>query len=132
MKKTKKAVAGLLALTCAAGLMTGCGKGSYEAMDTGASGSIDVMMWDGTGKYFEDIGHQEMTAADFGGSAEASVYAVAKAFNEKYPNVKINLWAIPWPQETSWAQEIENFKAQYGKCQSLKTTRFTSPSIRQS
>lgn len=115
MKKTKKAVAGLLIATCAAGLMTGCGKESYEAMDTGASGSIDVMMWDGTGKYFQDIGHQEMTAADFGGTSEASVYAVAKAFNEKYPNVKINLWAIPWPQETSWAQEIENFKAQYGK-----------------
>lgn len=115
MKKTKKLITGLLLAACAAGTLAGCGKGSYEELDTGVSGTIDVMMWDGTGKYFEDIGHQNMTAADFGGSSEAATYAVAKAFNEKYPNVKINLWAIPWPQETSWEQEIENFKAEHGK-----------------
>ncbi|MBP5331527.1 MAG: hypothetical protein J6Y89_06715, partial [Lachnospiraceae bacterium] len=41
-----------------------------------------------------------------------------KAFNNKYPNVKINLWAKtddPNANDTSWYQEMENFKAEHGK-----------------
>ena len=51
------------------------------------------MLWAGDSKYYEDLGHQDLTKDDITSQNVAATYAVAKAFNEKYPNVKINLWA---------------------------------------
>lgn len=98
-------------------LLSGCGK-KYEALDTGISGEITVMVWSGSGNYFEDIGHMDLTAADLTKQNDAAVYAMAKAFNEKYPKIKVNLYAKlggPHDNEISWAQELENFKAEHGK-----------------
>src|SRR5690606_20820808 len=98
-------------------LLSGCGK-KYEALDTGISGEITVMVWSGSGQYFEDIGHMNLTSADLTKQNDAAVYAMAKAFNEKYPNIKINLLAKlggPHDNGVSWAQELENFKAEHGK-----------------
>lgn len=106
-----------LVLCMTAALFTGCGK-KYETLDKGISGEITVMVWSGSGQYMEDIGHQNLTAADFTGQNEAAIYAIAKAFNQKYPNIKINVFAKvgdPNANETPWAQELENFKAEHGK-----------------
>jgi hypothetical protein len=117
MKKTKFSVVVLLIVSMTALLLTGCGK-KYEALGTDISGEIDVMVWSGSGVYLEDLGHQDLTAADFTGQNEAAVYAMAKKFNETYPNIKINVFAKvggPHDNETPWAQELENFKAEHGK-----------------
>ena len=47
----------------------------------------------GDGQYYEDIGHMDWTKDDIKAQNVAAVYAVAKKFNETYPNVKINLFA---------------------------------------
>lgn len=117
MKKTRLFLVCLLLVSLIASVLTGCGK-RYEALDSGISGEIDVMVWSGSGNYMEDIGHQNLTAADFTGQNEAAVYAIAREFNKTYPNIKINVFAKvggPHDNETPWAQELENFKAKYGK-----------------
>lgn len=117
MKKMKKLLSLVLVGCMAISLLTGCGK-KYEALDKGISGEITVMLWSGSGTYMEDIGHQDLTPDQLTGQNEASVYAMAKAFNTKYPNIKINVFAKvggPDDNETPWAQELENFKAEHGK-----------------
>lgn len=117
MKKTKVLSVCLLLVAMIAALLTGCGK-KYEALDSEISGEIDIMVWSGSGNYMEDLGHQDLTPADFTGQNEAAVYAMAKEFNKTYPNIKINVYAKvgdPNGNETPWAQELENFKATYGK-----------------
>lgn len=116
MRKTKTVTLALLLIAMMAFFITGCSK--YEALDTGIQGEISVMLWSGSGKFMEDVGHQDLTPADLTGQNEAAVYAMAKKFNETYPNIKINVYAKvggPHDNETPWAQELENFKAEHGK-----------------
>ena len=93
--------------------------GATTGLDKNAEGDISIMCWSGDSKYYEDLGHQDLAAKDLTSSNVAQIYAVAKKFNETYPNVKINLWAKTGdPNQTgtpSWDQEMENFKADYGK-----------------
>lgn len=91
---------------------------AYVELDPATSGELSIMVWSGDGQYYEDIGHQTLEAENITAQNVASVYAMAKKFNEKYPNVKINLYAKsgdPNANEVSWQQEMENFKAQHGK-----------------
>lgn len=116
MGKTKTVTLALLLIAMMVFSITGCSK--YEVLDTGMEGEISVMLWSGSGKFMEDVGHQDLTPADLTGQNEAAVYAMAKKFNETYPNIKINVYAKvggPHDNETPWAQELENFKAEYGK-----------------
>ncbi|MGL4373610.1 MAG: hypothetical protein ACRCS6_07500, partial [Turicibacter sp.] len=76
------------------------------------------MHWGGSGTYFEDLGHKDFTPEELTTGTDAAVYATAKAFNEVYPNVKINYFGkVGGPDDNgvSWVQERENFKAEYGK-----------------
>ncbi len=106
----------LVLLSVMAISLAGCSK--YETLDTTISGEIDIMLWSGDGSYQEDIGHQNLAPEDITGQNNAAAYAVAKAFNEIYPNVQINIYAKagdPDANEVSWQQELENFKADHGK-----------------
>ncbi len=90
----------------------------YMTLDPNVSGDIDVMVWSGDSTYHEDLGHAEFAAEDITSQNVAAIYAMAKEFNKMYPNVKINLYAKaddPDANDTSWAQELENFKAEHGK-----------------
>jgi ABC-type glycerol-3-phosphate transport system substrate-binding protein len=113
MKKAKTLLSMLLIVAFVTGMFTGCGK-KYEALGTEVSGSIDIMKWNGTGVYMEDLGHQNLTPADFTTESESTMYAVAKEFNKKYPNIKINIYATTTGTE-NWNQEMDNFKAEHGK-----------------
>jgi ABC-type glycerol-3-phosphate transport system substrate-binding protein len=93
--------------------IAGCNK-KYEALDTSVSGDITVMLWSGNGEYMQDVGNKTYTDAEVGGQNQATIYAVAKAFNQKYPNVKINVFAKQGGPD-NWSQERENFKDTYGK-----------------
>lgn len=90
----------------------------YLTLDPNVSGSIDVMCWSGDSVYHEDIGHQNLAPEDLTSQNYAMLYAMAKKFNEIYPNLKINLYAKaddPDGNDTTWDQELQNFKAEHGK-----------------
>jgi len=111
----KKILLVLVALAFIGSTLTGCS--SYKALDKKITGEITMMLWSGDGTYIEDLGHKELTPADLKGQNNAAVYAVAKAFNAVYPNVKINVYAkLAGPNDggVSWTQELENFKAEHG------------------
>lgn len=91
----------------------------YLTLDPNVSGEINIMTWNGDSVYHEDMGHWNASETeDLTSSNVAMVYAMAKKFNEMYPNVKINLYAKSGDGEsdgTPWSQELENFKAEHGK-----------------
>lgn len=90
----------------------------YQTLPSDITGEIDVMVWSGDSEYHEDLGHTELAPEDITTQNVAMVYAMAKEFNKLYPNVKINLYAKmddPNGNDTSWDQELENFKAEHGK-----------------
>lgn len=118
MKKRGLLCVVLSCFVLASASLTGCSK--YKAMDKSASGEIDIMTWSGSKvEYIKDIGHQNFGENDLGGgSAEAQIYAVAKAFNQIYPNIKINVFSKAGSESDdkgSWAQHRENFKTEHGK-----------------
>ncbi|MDR1692243.1 MAG: hypothetical protein LBR72_02705, partial [Oscillospiraceae bacterium] len=78
---------------------------------------LDMMMWAGDGAYYTDIGHQDFTPEDLISVNNAAAYAVAKAFNDIYPNVTINIYCKTGNDGGAevWAQELENFRAEHGK-----------------
>ena len=89
---------------------------SFVKLDPQTEGDLSIMVWSGDGEYYEDIGHQNLEAENITAQNVASLYAMAKKFNETYPNVKINVYAKsgdPNANDTSWQQEMENFKAQH-------------------
>ena len=91
---------------------------AYVELDPNVEGDISIMVWSGDSQYYEDLGHQNLDPENITAQNVASIYAMAKKFNETYPNVKINLYAKaedPDSNDTSWQQEMENFKAQHGK-----------------
>lgn len=90
----------------------------YLTLDPNVSGELDIMVWSGDSTYHEDLGKQEWAPEDITSQNVAAIYAMAKEFNKLYPNVKINLYAKaddPDANDTPWAQEQENFKAEHGK-----------------
>ncbi len=133
MKKFgRKALAlSLCVVLCASVFTTGCKKkeggnggssasvGATTGLATDTEGDISIMLWSGDSKYYEDLGHQDLKPEDLTSGNVAQVYAVAKKFNETYPNIKINLWAKTGDPDQvgtpSWDQEMENFKSDYGK-----------------
>src|SRR5690606_19678637 len=93
-------------------------KDEYVGLDTDVSGELDIMLWSGDGQYLKDIGKLDLKPEDLGGQNQAAVYAVAKAFNKIYPNVKINVYAKtdgPDDDNGSWYQHRENFMLEHGK-----------------
>lgn len=91
---------------------------TYEALDPNTEGELTIMLWSGDGTYMEDVGNKDLIPEELGGQNQAAAYATAKAFNDLYPNIKINVFAKaggPDDENGSWAQHKENFKAEYGK-----------------
>ena len=112
----------LLVTVFALTLFASCGKTKYTALDTDVVGELSVMLWSGDGSYIEDIGHKDFAPEELLSQNIAATYAVSKAFNQIYPNVKINVYAKsggPDDNDIPWAQELENFKAEHGSYPSL-------------
>jgi len=110
----KKLFVALLLAVSLLGL-TACKKD--KGLDSEVAGEITLMTWAGNGINYLDIGHQNFVAEDLVSKKVASVYATAKAFNEIYPNVKINYFgkaAGPNDGGVYWDQELINYKDKYG------------------
>lgn len=91
---------------------------SQQLIDNNVEGEVSIMCWSGDSVYYEDIGSNDWAPEDISSMNVAAVYAMAKDFNQDYPNIKINLWAKtgePNGNEISWSQELENFKSEHGK-----------------
>lgn len=88
--------------------------GVIATLDKNVEGDISIMIWAGDSKDYTDIGHMNLDKDSLTSQNVAAVYAVAKKFNETYPNIKINLWAKTGdpdqPNTPSWDQEIDSFK----------------------
>ena len=123
---SRRTLALSLAVVMGSTMLAGCGGkkdgGGTDVsskLDKNIKGEISYMTWAGDSKYYEDIGHMSLTTQKLTAANIAAIYAVAKKFNEKYPNVKINLWAKAndpdQPGTPSWDQEMENFKTKYKK-----------------
>lgn len=96
---------------------TDTGSSAYVPLASDAAGEITIMMWSGDGSFLKDIGHQNYAPEDLLGQNNAAAYATAKAFNEIYPNIKINIYAVqdgPDDNGSSWAQKREDFRNEYG------------------
>jgi ABC-type glycerol-3-phosphate transport system substrate-binding protein len=98
--------------------LAACNRGSsYKGLDTDIEGEITIMLWSGDNQLLEDVGRTEIAASDLAGQNQATIYAVAQAFNEIYPNVQINVFAVaggPEDNDTSWYQKREAFRDREG------------------
>lgn len=112
----KKVVSIALVLMLFASLLAGCGA-KYTSLSADVQGDITIALWSGDGSYLEDVGHQNYAPEELHSQNIAAAYATAKAFNQIYPNVKINVFAkAGGPDDNkSWTQELEDFKAEHGK-----------------
>ncbi len=95
--------------------LTGCGN---SEIPIGALGELDILMWNGDGKTYKDIGSMDLTKDDLTAKTVAEVYAVAKAYNAAGNNVKINLTTKAYGpndmdpntgEPASWEQELDKF-----------------------
>jgi len=98
--------------------LVGCNKAAtYIGLDNEIVGQIDLMLWSGSGTYWEDIGHQNLTEDELFAQNDAAAYLVAKEFNKLYPNVTINVQAIaggPTDDGRIWAQELDGYRTEHG------------------
>lgn len=126
IKKGRALALSLCMVMVVSAFTTGCtndenggGNDSSIGLDKDTKGEVSIMMWSGDSEYYEDLGHKDWTEKDIKTKQVAGIYAVAKKFNEKYPNIKINLYAKTGdpdqPGTPSWDQEMENFKTDHGK-----------------
>lgn len=91
---------------------------NWEPLPRDTVGEIDIMLWSGDNEYYKDLGSKNWTPADITGQNTAAIYAVAKAFKELYPNIKINVFAKsegPDDGNGTWYQHLSNFKSEHGK-----------------
>lgn len=97
----------------------------YTNVDTEVVGEINLMTWSGSGTYYEDLGHLNLDQNDLIAQKDAMYYAIAKAFNDIYPNVIINLLSLtggPTDGGRLWDQELYNFEQEHGSFPSIWTT----------
>ena len=91
---------------------------NYKPIDANTTAEIWVMTWSGDGKDHEDIGNHPLAESEINALNVGMLQGIAKAFNRKYPNVKINLHTElddPSQGGVSWSEKLINFKESHGK-----------------
>lgn len=92
---------------------------SDTGLDPNVSGIIDIVLWSGSGQTLYDMGKQNYTPSQLLSMNEAGAYAVAKAFNQLYPNVVINGYFKPDDPGAQWNQILENYRDAEGRFPAL-------------
>lgn len=95
-------------------------------IDPNVDATLWIMTWGGDGETYEDIGHMTLAPSEITAINVGMIYGVAKAFNEHYPNVKINLFTKINDGEgdgIGWAQSLENFRNEHGKYPDIYTVK---------
>jgi hypothetical protein len=83
---------------------------SNTGLDKNVVAEIDIVLWSGDGSTLYDMGHQNYTKDDLLAQNNAAAYAVAKAFNQIYPNVKINGYFQSGGPGALWSQVLETYR----------------------
>ncbi len=92
---------------------------SDTGLDKNVVAEIDIVLWSGDGSYLEDMGHKNYTPDDLLAQNNAAAYAVSKAFNEIYPNVKINGYFKSGDPGALWNQVLETYRDDTGRFPAL-------------
>lgn len=92
---------------------------SDTGLDRNVVAEIDIVLWSGDGSYLEDMGHKDYTPDDLLAQNNAAAYAVSKAFNEIYPNVKINGYFKSGDPGALWNQVLETYRDDTGRFPAL-------------
>lgn len=92
---------------------------SKKGLAADAEGEITVMLYNGDGNTYEDLGHQTLNTVDITDDKLGLMYAITKEFNKLYPNVKINVHfklgdSYNWDTKETWAQYRSNYEQQTG------------------
>jgi len=80
-------------------------------------GEITVFMWSGSGVFLRDVGRVYIPAEEIFGQNDAAVAATARAFNQIFPNIQINVYSRadgPNSNDIPWAQYRANFEMEFG------------------
>lgn len=101
---------------------------SDTGLDPNVEGVIDIVLWSGSGATYYDLGHQDLTADDLPAQNDAAGYAVAKAFNELYPNVIINGYFRSGGPD-GWSQVLETYRDDNGRFPAVWASRFLSEDV---
>jgi len=120
----KKFIKVILLIAIAAGMLTfaACGRNddnggnrgpavdpqTFVGIPTDTEGSVNVMLIAGNDAWWPNIGQMNLGPDDFAGAMNvAAIHAVAREFNQIFPNVEINLWAhsgSPNRDDTPWIE----------------------------
>jgi hypothetical protein len=92
---------------------------SDTGLDPNAVGIVDIVLWSGSGATLRDIGNQTLTPDQLLAQNEAAAYAVAKAFNEIYPNIVINGYFKSGDPGGAWNQVLETYRDDEGRFPSV-------------
>lgn len=92
---------------------------SDTGLDKNVSGIVDIVLWSGSGATLRDIGKQNLTPDQLLAQNEAAAYAVAKAFNEIYPNVVINGYFKSGDPGGAWNQVLDTYRDDEGRYPSI-------------
>jgi len=81
-------------------------------------GQVTVMLISGDDTWRPDIGNQNLGPDDFGGAMNvAAIHAVAREFNQIFPNIQVNLWSqtgSPNRDDTPWEEHRAIFQEEHG------------------
>ncbi|MDY0347066.1 MAG: ABC transporter substrate-binding protein [Acholeplasma sp.] len=113
----KKRLTLLITVVALAFTLAACSE--KTGLDADAAGEITVMLYNGDGNTYEDLGHQTISTADITDDKLGLMYAVTKEFNKHYPNVKVNVHfklgdSYNWDTKETWAQYRSNYEQQTG------------------
>lgn len=110
----------------------------YKGLPRDYSATLDILLWNGDGEYHQDIGSKNWKPEDITGQNVAAIYAVAKAFKTKFPNIKINVLARKHGPEAhadndgrTFEQEIQYFKDEHNKYPDIWTSDNVSRDLTQ-
>lgn len=92
---------------------------SNTGLDRNVSGIVDIVLWSGSGATLRNIGKQNYTPDQLLAQNEAAAYAVAKAFNEIYPNVVINGYFKSGDPGGAWNQVLDTYRDDEGRFPSV-------------
>ncbi len=101
---------------------------SDTGLDKNVTGIIDIVLWSGSGTTYYDLGHQDYTPEQLPAQNDAAAYAVAKAFNEIYPNITINGYFKSGGPD-NWTQTLETYADDEGRFPSVWAAMNLSGSV---
>jgi len=91
---------------------------TFRGIPQDTVGQVTIMLISGDDTFRPDIGNQVYGPDDFGGAMNvAAIHAVAREFNQIFPNIQVNLWShvgSPNRDDTPWDEHRAIFEATHG------------------